>query len=306
MTTRSPNNKAPVIRPQKPSYAGARGMSRREQYDHIQAFQKVQPLTTKANNGVGAAGSSGATAAPPAGGGGSAPSGTPLSNQTPYPVAVGTTANAGLSSLSSRADHTHDLLVMGPAGFIAWTATTGTYTATLSGILPLANGGTGANLAATGGAGQYVKQSGSGAVFTVGTIAAGDLPIATTGAFGAVKPDGTTITITAGVISAPPQTPVEVATTTKTANYSLVAGNVLVPFDCTTGALIATLPAATSYNSSHLGIIKIDVTANSLTLVPTGTDTINGLVAKVTMTQFGGFLVTRNAAGNGWYIMGVF
>lgn len=34
------------------------------------------------------------------------------------------------------------------------------------------------------------------------TIAAGDLPLATTGAFGAVKPDGTTVTISSGVISA--------------------------------------------------------------------------------------------------------
>lgn len=34
------------------------------------------------------------------------------------------------------------------------------------------------------------------------SIAPADLPVATTGAFGAVKPDGTTITVTAGVISA--------------------------------------------------------------------------------------------------------
>lgn len=46
----------------------------------------------------------------------------------------------------------------------------------VSGLLPLANGGTGANLSATGGTGQYVKQAGVGAVFTVGTIAAADLP----------------------------------------------------------------------------------------------------------------------------------
>jgi len=43
-------------------------------------------------------------------------------------------------------------------------------------ILGVANGGTGANLSATGGAGQYVKQAGAGAAFTVGTIPAGDVP----------------------------------------------------------------------------------------------------------------------------------
>jgi hypothetical protein len=45
-----------------------------------------------------------------------------------------------------------------------------------SGILALDRGGTGANLAATGGAGQYLKQTSAGGAVSVGTIAAGDLP----------------------------------------------------------------------------------------------------------------------------------
>ena len=49
-----------------------------------------------------------------------------------------------------------------------------------------ANGGTGADTSATGGAGEYVKQAGVGAAFTVGTIPASDV-----GA-GFVKVDGTT------------------------------------------------------------------------------------------------------------------
>lgn len=44
--------------------------------------------------------------------------------------------------------------------------------------------------------------SGSAAAPTFRGIAAADLPLATTGAFGAVKPDGSTITISGGVISA--------------------------------------------------------------------------------------------------------
>jgi hypothetical protein len=47
-----------------------------------------------------------------------------------------------------------------------------------SGLLALARGGTGADLSATGGSGQYVKQASAGAVLTVGTIPAGDLPTA--------------------------------------------------------------------------------------------------------------------------------
>ncbi|MCX6106378.1 MAG: hypothetical protein NTY08_11180, partial [Proteobacteria bacterium] len=44
-----------------------------------------------------------------------------------------------------------------------------------SGTLAVANGGTGANLATTGGAGQYLKQTTSGGSVTVGTIAASDI-----------------------------------------------------------------------------------------------------------------------------------
>lgn len=45
-----------------------------------------------------------------------------------------------------------------------------------TGITGLAYGGTGTDLSATGGASQYVKQAGAGAVFTVGTIPAADVP----------------------------------------------------------------------------------------------------------------------------------
>ena len=42
--------------------------------------------------------------------------------------------------------------------------------------LALSRGGTGADLSATGGVGQYVQQAGAGAAFTVGAILAGDVP----------------------------------------------------------------------------------------------------------------------------------
>lgn len=45
----------------------------------------------------------------------------------------------------------------------------------ISGIASVAQGGTGANLSATGGAGQYLKQASSGAAITVGTIPASDI-----------------------------------------------------------------------------------------------------------------------------------
>lgn len=67
------------------------------------------------------------------------------------------------------------------------------------------------DFSATGGASQVVKQVSAGGIFTVGQLAftdisgaatAGQLPLATNAAFGAVKPDTTTITVSGGVITA--------------------------------------------------------------------------------------------------------
>lgn len=64
---------------------------------------------------------------------------------------------------------------------------------------------TGASLSLTGSvtANEFLASpNGSAGAPLFRTIAAGDLPLATTGAFGAVKPDGTTITVSGGVITA--------------------------------------------------------------------------------------------------------
>ena len=64
----------------------------------------------------------------------------------------------------------------------------------VSGSLPVLNGGTGANLSATGGTSQYVKQVSAGAAFSVGTIPASDI------ASGAAltKTDDSNVTLTLG------------------------------------------------------------------------------------------------------------
>jgi hypothetical protein len=71
-----------------------------------------------------------------------------------------------------------------------------------SGILALAQGGTGANLSATGGAGQYLKQTTSGGTVSVGAIAAADVPWASPGAIGSTTASTgafTTLTTTGNV-----------------------------------------------------------------------------------------------------------
>lgn len=67
-------------------------------------------------------------------------------------------------------------------------------TSKITGLVPLVNGGTNANLSATGGTSQYLKQLSSGAAVTVGTIPAGD--IASGEAL--TKVDDTNVTLTLG------------------------------------------------------------------------------------------------------------
>jgi hypothetical protein len=55
-----------------------------------------------------------------------------------------------------------------------------------TGQLLLARGGTGADLSATGGANQIVRQNSAGGVLTVSALAAADVPVATTAAVGGV------------------------------------------------------------------------------------------------------------------------
>ena len=83
------------------------------------------------------------------------------------------------------------------------TITTGTWN---GGIIGVTYGGTGANLSATGGAGQYVKQSTVGGAFTVGTIPASDI------GSGANLSVGTSLSITAGTGTAAVLTAVTINT----------------------------------------------------------------------------------------------
>jgi hypothetical protein len=94
------------------------------------------------------------------------------------------TVARGGTGINSGPSATNQFL--GATAFLGWTARaiastdlpTHSHAAgdITSGTLALARGGTAADLSATGGAGQYVKQTTAGGAFTVGTIAAGDLP----------------------------------------------------------------------------------------------------------------------------------
>jgi hypothetical protein len=82
-------------------------------------------------------------------------------------IAVQPGAGGGFTTLAPRQELT-------PSPNALWSRASGT-AAAVTGLVGVANGGTGANLSATGGPGQYVKQVNPGAPFTVGPALAADL-----------------------------------------------------------------------------------------------------------------------------------
>ena len=92
-----------------------------------------------------------------------------LSNKTlASPIISGSTPGAG------------KVLTSDASGLASWSADGSALTnlnpSNLSSAVAVAKGGTGANLQATGGTGQYLKQTATGANISVGTIDAADLP----------------------------------------------------------------------------------------------------------------------------------
>lgn len=102
----------------------------------------------------------------------------------------GTGAITGITNSST----TGQVLRVTGTSTYAWGALNLASSNAVTGILQLTNGGTGANLSATGGTGQYLKQVTSGAAITVGTIPASDI------ASGAAltKTNDTNVTLTLG------------------------------------------------------------------------------------------------------------
>jgi hypothetical protein len=86
-----------------------------------------------------------------------------------------TAADIGNGAALTRVNDTNVTLTLGgtPASALLVSAS---LTLGWSGQLGLSRGGTNADLSATGGAGQYLKQATVGGAVTVGTIAAGDVP----------------------------------------------------------------------------------------------------------------------------------
>ena len=135
-----------------------------------------------------------------------------------------------------------------------------------------ANGGTGADTSATGGAGEYVKQAGIGAAFTVGTIPASDV-----GA-GFVKVDGTTPLTADWNASNSTVTPEGIASRNSTSWFNVVAYGA-----DPTGAVSSTVAvqAAVTAASAVGGVIYFphglyDCTSGTITVSTTKTVMFRG------------------------------
>jgi hypothetical protein len=128
---------------------------------------------------------------------------------------------------------------------------------TSSGTLAITKANQNANLVYAG------PSSGSAAAPTFRSIAAADLPLGSSSAFGAVKVDGTTITASAGVISA-----------AAAGNPGLFSGLIGSSVPSTTGTGLTTAfnqRGSFSVTNSAIGISMVDTTG-------TGTENIEGIV----------------------------
>ena len=96
---------------------------------------------------------------------------------------------------------------------------------------------------------------------------------------------------------------------TRTANYTILTTDCVVPINTTGGAFTVTLPASTASNKGQMVVVKdvggfIVFTGKALTIAPNGTDTIDGTNASIVMNfaQQTSISLVSDGAG-GWIII---
>lgn len=68
--------------------------------------------------------------------------------------------------------------------------------------------------------------------------------------------------------------------------YTLLATDDLVLCDCTSGNIVINLPALSAADVKEYNIKKMDVTANTITIDPNGSETIDGELTEEILSQY--------------------
>ncbi len=168
-------------------------------------------------------------------------------------------------------------------------------------ILTLPKGGTGADLSATGGTSQVLKQTSVGGVITVGQLAASDLSNSTTGSGNVVLATSPTITTAAlGSSTATTQSPAD--NSTKLATTAYVDAAVLGQ-DFKIAAAYATaaaLPASTYSNgSSGVGATLTGVSPSALSVDGSTPSIGDRILVKNQVSTFQNGVYTVTTVGSG-------
>lgn len=142
-----------------------------------------------------------------------------------------------------------------------------------------------------------------------GAIAAGDLPASSETASGAIEL-ATQAEITTGTDDLRAVTPLKLAVakltekrkvvSESTTPYTILATDHFVQIDATSGTITAVLPTAVGIEGVKYSVIKIDVSANAVTLDGDGSETINGAANVALAAQFN--VVEVISDGANWII----
>lgn len=89
--------------------------------------------------------------------------------------------------------------------------------------------------------------------------------------------------------------------TTKTSGYTATISDYTILCDATSGDLTIVLPAASTVSGHIYNIKKIDSTVNTVTLSPSGLDTIDGAAEVSTEIQW--VNITVQSDGTNWYVL---
>jgi hypothetical protein len=87
----------------------------------------------------------------------------------------------------------------------------------------------------------------------------------------------------------------------KTSNFTTISSNHTIPVDATSGAIVISLVSATAAVGIIQVIKKIDASVNTVTIDPSGSETIDGAATKVLSTQWESMMIQSN--GTNWYVI---